>query len=371
MIEFCKKLYGIYRSITGFGVKESLEIIKTYIPIEIKSVESGTKCFDWNIPPEWNIKDAFVIDLNTNKRVIDFNDHNLHLVCYSIPINEIVSFENLVSHLHYIKEQPDAIPYVTSYYNKNWGFCLTYNSFIKLDRNASYHVVIDSSFNEKGQLFYGELLIPGKSKEEILLSTYICHPQMVNNEISGPAVLTFLANDIFKNKRYNFYSYRIIFIPETIGSIAYLSLNFNRLKKFVVGGFVITCVGDERAWGHIPSRLGNNISDRIARNVLKFNTSNFEQYSWLDRGSDERQFCSPGIDLPISSITRSKYGTYKEYHTSLDNFELVTERGLNESLEIYLKCIEVFEKNCYPKINVLCEPQLCKRSLYPNISTSD
>lgn len=371
MIEFCQKLYKIYRSITGTGVKESLEIIQSYIPIKINSIKSGTKCFDWVIPPEWNVEEAYVVDLNTNTRVVDFANHNLHLVGYSSPVDKVMSYDELVEHLHFLESQPEAIPYVTSYYNRTWGFCLSYNSFVKLNKSASYHVIIKSSFNDCGNLWYGELVIPGKTEKEILLSTYICHPQMVNNELSGPAVLTFLANDILNNKRSNFYSYRIIFIPETIGSIAYLSLNFSQLKKFVVGGFVITCVGDERSWGHIPSRLGNNISDRIARNVLKFNTSKFEQYSWLDRGSDERQFCSPGVDLPVSSITRSKYGTYKEYHTSLDNFELVTEKGLHESLEIYLKCIEVFEKNCCPKINVLCEPQLGKRSLYPNISTSD
>jgi aminopeptidase-like protein len=370
IIEFCEKLYRIYRSITGVGVKKSLQIIQTYIPIEINSIKSGTKCFDWIVPPEWNVTEAFVVDLNTNRKVVDFSVHNLHLVGYSIPIDKIVSYKELVSHLYFLEDQPDAIPYVTSYYNRTWGFCLSYNSFIQLDQDANYHVIIKSSFNENGSLFYGELLIPGITKNEILLSTYICHPQMVNNELSGPAVLTFLTKHILNNEKSNFYSYRIIFVPETIGSIAYISLNFDYLKKHVFGGFNITCVGDERAWGHIPSRFGNNISDRIARNVLKFNVPSFQQFSWLDRGSDERQYCAPGVDLPISSITRSKYGTYEEYHTSLDNFELVTEKGLNDSLELYIKCLDVFEKNCKPRINVFCEPQLGKRGLYPSVSTS-
>ena len=371
MIDFCKKLYKIYRSITGIGVKESLEVIKTYIPIEIKSIESGTKCFDWTIPPEWNVTEAYIVNLNTNQIVVDFNEHNLHLVGYSISVDDILSYDNLISKLFYIKEQPDAIPYITSYYNKNWGFCLTYNSFLNLDKNAMYHVVIKSSFNEKGNLYYGELIIPGKSKKEIFLSTYICHPQMVNNELSGPAVLTYLSKYVLESKGLNNYTYRIIFVPETIGSIAYLSFNIEYLKQHVVGGFNMTCLGDERAWGHIPSRLGNNISDRIAINILSNNIFSFHQFSWLDRGSDERQYCAPGVDLPISSITRSKYGTYDEYHTSLDNFDLVTEKGLEESLNIYKKCLDVFEKNCFPKINVFCEPQLGKRGLYPNLSTSE
>jgi aminopeptidase-like protein len=215
------------------------------------------------------------------------------------------------------------------------------------------------------------LLINGKSTEEIFLSTYVCHPQMVNNELSGPSVLTFLSKYILNNKDTNYYTYRIVFLPETIGSIAYLSINLKHLKKSVFGGFNITCVGDERAWGHVPSRIGNNISDRIANNILKYNVEEYQKFNWLDRGSDERQYCAPGVDLPISSITRSKYGTYKEYHTSLDNFDLVTEKGLQESLNIYKKCIDIFEKNCYPKINVFCEPQLGKRGLYPNISTAE
>ena len=193
---------------------------------------------------------------------------------------------------------------------------------------------------------------------------------MVNNELSGPAVLTGIAQNILKKD--NYYSYRFVLIPETIGSIAYLSENIDYLKKNVTGGFNITCVGDERSWSLVPSRYGNNTSDKIAEHVLTFNCPNFNKYSWLDRGSDERQYCSPGVDLPISSITRSKYGEYPEYHTSLDNFDLVTEKGLNESLQVYLKCIDIFEKNrVKPKIKVLCEPQLGKRGLYPTISTKE
>ena len=370
LLKFCKDLYPIYRSITGRGVVKSLEYIKKYIPIEIKKVKSGTKVFDWTVPPEWNVSDAFVIDLKTNKKVIDFKKHNLHLVGYSCPVNEIMTFNELRERIHYLKDKPNAIPYITSYYSSNWGFCVSYDDFKKLNTESNYKVVIKSSFNSNGFLNYGELLIKGKSKKEIFISSYICHPQMVNNELSGPAVLTGLASKIMN--RNNFYSYRFILVPETIGSIVYLSQNLKKLKKNVIGGYNITCVGDEREWGIMPSRVGNNMSDKIARLILKNENINYIEHSWLDRGSDERQYCAPGIDLPISSITRSIYGSYPEYHTSLDNFELVTKNGLESSLEIYFKCIEAFELSRFkPMVKVLGEPQLGKRGLYPNVSNKD
>ena len=396
LLNFCKDLYEVPRSLSGKGVIQTLNYIKKIIPFEIKKVNSGSKVFDWVVPPEWNINDAYVIDIKTNKKVIDFKNHNLHVVGYSYPINKEISFSELVKNIHFIKDQPDAIPYVTSYYEKNWGFCMSYNDFKKLDKASRYKVLIDSEFIENGYLAYGEYIIKGKVEKEILFSSYICHPQMVNNELSGPSVLTGIAKHLSQID--NYYSYRFVLIPETIGSIMYISQNFKILKKNVVGGYNITCVGDERSWGLVPSRYGNNQSDKIAEQVLSSCYPEFIKYTWLDRGSDERQYCSPGVDLPISSITRSKYGNYPEYHTSLDNFDLVTEKGLNQSLDIYLKCVEVFEnkkfsreeKNSrvnqeinskkikekdkyssdkiFPEINVLCEPQLGKRGLYPNIS---
>jgi Uncharacterized protein conserved in bacteria with an aminopeptidase-like domain len=284
-------------------------------------------------------------------------------------VSREMSYEQLVPNLYYLKNQPDAIPYITSYYKRNWGFCLSYNDFKKMNRDTTYKVLIDSDFDSNGVLNYGELLIPGESKEEIFFSSYICHPQMVNNELSGPSVLAGIADYLIDKN--NYYSYRFVLIPETIGSIIYLSKNLKHLKKYVKGGFNITCVGDERDWGLIPSRYGNNISDKIAEHVLKHNVDKFTKYSWLDRGSDERQYCAPGIDLPISSITRTKYGRYPEYHTSLDDFNVVTKKGLEQSLEVYLKCIKIFEmgKNIKPKMRVLGEPQLGKRGLYPNNST--
>lgn len=248
-----------------------------------------------------------------------------------------------------------------------WGFCISYKEFKKLNKKSNYKIFIDSNFNYNGKLTYADFYIKGKVKQEIFFSSYICHPQMVNDQLSGPAVLTGIAEKLMNKK--NYYSYRFVLAPETIGSIAYLSKNLDILKKNVIGGYNIACVGDEKNWGLINSRYGNNISEKIAEHVLKYNTSNFIKYSWLDRGSDERQYCAPGVELPISSITRSKYDEYPEYHTSLDNFNLVTKKGLTESLNIYLKCIKIFElNNIAPKINVLCEPQLSKRNLYPTIS---
>lgn len=370
MIELAKELYPIHRSITGEGVRKSLEIIKEQVPIEIKEVPCGEKVFDWEIPSEWNIKDAYVLDLSSGKKVIDFKEHNLHIVGYSVPIEEELTYKELIPHLHYIENQPDAIPYVFSYYEEQWGFCLSYEQFLNLDKEAKYKVFIDSELDPKGSLTYAELIIPGEIEEELFFSSYICHPQMCNNELSGPVLLTELAKFIldFKERRF---TYRFVIIPETIGSITYLSKNLEYMKKKVIGGYNLTCVGDERVYSYIPSRLGNNISDRIAKYALSNFTDGFIEYSWLDRGSDERQYCAPGVDLPICSITRSKYHTYPEYHTSLDNFDVVTKKGLEQSFSLYSKIINIFENNIKPKIKVLGEPQLGKRGLYLNLSKKD
>lgn len=371
LIKFCEDLYRIPRSITGNGVLKTLNYIKEYIPLEIKTIRSGTKVFDWVIPPEWNINYAFIIDLSTNEKVIDLANHNLHVVGYSKPIDKIISFHELKKNLHYLEDRPDAIPYITSYYYKRWGFCLSYNQFKKLNTKTKYRVVIDSSFNEDGNLTYGELYIRGKTDKEIFISSYICHSQMVNNELSGPSVLTSLAKKIIKKS--NYYSYRFILIPETIGSIAYLSKNLTQLKKNVFAGFNISCVGDNRMWGLVPSRYGNSISDKVAKYVLKNNVSKFKLFTWLDRGSDERQYCSPGVDLPICSITRSKWDEYPEYHTSDDNFDIVKKKFLEESLDIYLKCIDILEKRklIFPLVKIKCEPQLGKRGLYHTMKTKN
>jgi len=364
--KFAQQLWPMNRSITGEGVRETLTNISKHLPkLEIKSIPSGSKVFDWIIPEEWKVEEAYITTPN-GERICDFSKNNLHLVGYSIPFEGNISLEELKKHLYTIPDKPNAIPYVTSYYEKIWGFCLTQNQFDTLE-DGIYKIVIKSTLF-KGVLNYGEILIKGKSNKEIFLSTYICHPSMANNELSGPTVLTFIVKWLqeFREKEY---SYRIIFIPETIGSIAYLSLHQKIMRKNIFAGFNVTCVGDERAYSYIPSRNGKTISDLIAKHVLKWIEPNFIKYNWLDRGSDERQYCAPGIDLPIASILRSKYGSYPEYHTSLDNLEqVVTPKGLDGGYWAIRKAIEAIEKNKKYQVTVLCEPQMSKRGLYPKLS---
>ncbi len=358
-----KLLMPINRSITGKGLRASLQIIKkNHIPsLKIKSVQSGSKIFDWKVPQEWEIKDAYIIDPK-GKKLCNFKESNLHVVNYSIPVNKDISLEELNKHLHSIPSQPNAIPYVTSYYKKQWGFCIQDKLRKKL-KKGKYKVYINSRLF-RGSLNYGEIILKGKKSEEIFLSTYICHPSMANNELSGPTVMTFLVKWLIglKNREY---TYRIIFIPETIGSLVYLKENLKKMKKKVIAGFNITCVGDERCYSFLPSRAGNTLSDVVARHVLKFVDKKYKSYEWSDRGSDERQYCAPGVDLPIASIMRSKYGTYREYHTSLDSLgKVVTSNGLEGSFNTIKLCLEAIEKNFYPKSIYLGEPQLGKRGLY-------
>ena len=365
MYGWAKDLFPIYRCLTGKGVRETLGYISQILPdLEIKSVKTGTKAFDWEVPMEWEIFEAYIEDGNGQK-IVDIEKNNLHLVGYSQPIDQWVDLDELQNHLHSLPDQPNAIPYVTSYYSENWGFCLKHSQREKL-KDDKYRVVIKSRLF-KGNLNYGELIIPGASKKEVLLSTYICHPSMANNEISGPVVSSALGRWLLDRKN-NFYTYRIIFIPETIGSIVYLSKNLEHLKSSVIAGFNITCVGDDNCYSLLPSRNGSTLSDRVARHTLQHIEPNFIEYPWLRRGSDERQYCSPGIDLPITSIMRSKYAEYAEYHTSLDDLTFISPEGLNGAFEAIKKSILGIEYNCTLENTVLCEPQLGKRNLYQQIS---
>lgn len=364
MFKLMTELFPICRSITGDGVRDTLRIIQKHIPIKIFEVPTGTKVFDWTVPREWNIRDAYILDEKGEKKV-DFKKNNLHIVGYSIPINKQVSLDQLQEHLYSLEEQPTAIPYVTSYYEDRWGFCLSHNERVKL-KEGTYRVFIDSELKE-GSLTYGELIIPGSTKQEIFLSTYICHPSMANNELSGPVVTTFLAKWIASNPRR--YTYRIIYIPETIGSITYLSKNLEYMKKRIVAGFNVTCVGDEGPYSYLPSRNGSTLADKAALNILSMKHTDVKRYTYLDRGSDERQYCSPGVDLPVVSIMRSKYREYAEYHTSLDNTDYVTQKGLQGSFEVLRDCIELLEKNKIYRVTCLGEPQLSKRGLYSTTGT--
>ncbi|HWO06971.1 MAG TPA: DUF4910 domain-containing protein [Candidatus Paceibacterota bacterium] len=359
MHELATQLFPICRSITGDGVRKTLAILQERIPLTVTEIPSGTIAFDWKVPKEWNVREAYIEDEAQN-RIVDFTRHTLHVVGYSSPVDAHLSLAELQPHLHSLPDMPDAIPYVTSYYREDWGFCITHNERERL-KEGTYHVRIDSELKD-GSLTYGEYVIPGESEKEVLLSTYVCHPSLANDNLSGPVVATYLAQWLAEERRR--YTYRIVFIPETIGALVYLARNLASLKQNVTAGFVLTCLGDERAYSYLPSRSGATFADRIATRTLSELHPGFIRYTFLDRGSDERQYCAPGVDLPVVSIMRSKYETYPEYHTSKDDLSFITSNGLHGSFEMLKQMLQRIEKSVRYVATTIGEPQLGQRGLY-------
>lgn len=364
MYKWISDLFPFHRSLVS---KENLKTLnylkKINHNLKIKYFNSGKKVFDWVIPDEWVISEAYFLDKN-KKKYCNFKNNNLHILQYSAPINKTLSKEELLKNLYSIPEQPNAIPYVTSFYKKNWGFCIQDKIKKKLP-SGKYKVLIKSNF-KKGKMYFGEIFKKGKLKKEVFFSTYICHPSMANNELSGPALNIAISKYLNKNYNKSNFSYRFAFIPETIGSISYIHKNKNKLKKNIIAGFNCSCVGDNGFYSHTSSRVENSLADRALKASLI--GKKIKKYSFLDRGSDERQYCSPGIDLPVCGFSRSRFGSYKEYHTSLDNLDFVSQKGLTNSFIVLKNIIDAFEFGLYPKTKYLCEPKLDKRGLYNFVS---
>lgn len=360
MHDLATRLFPICRSLTGEGVRETLRILREHLPgLRLAEVPSGTRAFDWTVPDEWNITEAY-LEGPDGARIVDFADSNLHVMAYSVPVDTNITLDELQAHLHSDEELPHAIPYVTSYYNRAWGFCLPHDQRVGLTQ-GSYRAVIRSSL-EPGSLTYGELVIPGESTQEVFVTTYICHPSLANNELSGPVVSTALARWVqsLPSRRY---TYRFVFAPEGIGALTYASRHLEHLRTHVVAAFNLTCIGDDGDYSYLASRLGDLEIDRIGRHVVSTRSPAVE-YRYLDRGSDERTYGAPGIDLPMISLMRTKYGSYREYHTSLDDLTVITPSGLQGGLDLVRECIEVLEVNGYYETQVLGEAQLGRRGLY-------
>lgn len=368
MEDYFDRLWPLPRSIMGAGFRDSLKILSEIVPFETRNCASGTKLFDWTVPQEWVVRDAYLIDPQ-GKRRAEFTKNNLHLVSYSIPFRGTMSLAELKSHLHTLQELPHAIPYVTSYYKPVWGFCLTHDEYKSLPE-GNYQVVVDTEL-KPGILVSGEAVLPGKSDQEILFSSYLCHPSMANNELSGPLALAFLYEKIAAMPKRK-YTYRFVINTETIGTIFYLSQRGEHLKKNLLAGYVLTCVGDAGKFTYKKSLRENSLADRAALAVLEdLREKQQQEYSVTQfdptDGSEDRQYNSPGFDLPIGSLMRTMYGQYPEYHTSLDNKDYISFAALQETVEAYYKIAEWIEGNqCWQRTEPHCEPQLGKRGLYPS-----
>ena len=362
MYQLITELYPICRSITGNGFRESLRIIKQYIPLAVHEVPTGTQVFDWTVPREWNIRDAYIKNVK-GERVVDFLKSNLHVVNYSVPIKKKVSLIELKEHMFTLPEHPDWIPYRTSYYKENWGFCLSHRQLLELTENE-YEICIDSSL-EPGYLTYGEYYLPGESSAEVLISCHSCHPSLCNDNLSGMALATFLVSSLrLLSLRY---SYRFLFISGTIGSITWLCLNEHQVAK-IKHGLVLANVGDSGRSTYKKSRQGNAEIDRAIIHVLQHSGEDYEVLDFSPYGYDERQFCSSAFNLPVGNLMRTPHGRFPEYHTSADNLDFVHPLYLANSFAKCLSVLSVLENNLtYLNQNPKCEPQLGKRGLYRTI----
>jgi len=361
------RLWPICRSITGEGLRQSFNILQEVIPLQLHEVPSGTEVFDWTVPDEWNIRDAYIITPDGSK-IADFKANNLHVVNYSTPVDKEVTFEELDAHLHYKKELSGAVPYITSYYEKEWGFCIPYKQYEQLPRLGTYKVKIDSDL-KPGSLTYGDLLLPGESDDEILFSSYLCHPSMANNELSGPLALAFLYREIEKieNRKY---TYRFVIAPETIGTICYLHQNKEQLRKKVKAGYVFTCCGDGGPVTYKKTREDESLTNKVTEHQLRHREEKFRKVPFDPIGSDERQYASPGFNLPIGVLMRTPFSQFKEYHTSFDNKELMDFRKMADLIRFCTDMIEAYELNdTYVNQIKFGEPFLRKRDMYENLST--
>ena len=354
-----ERLYPFCRSITGNGVRRSLRLLRETIPLALPEVVSHTRVFDWTVPDEWNVRDAYIMN-EAGERLVDFRKSNLHVLNYSIPVNRTMSLAELRPHLFTIPEAPDWIPYRTSYYQKNWGFCLTQRQLDQFEEEE-YHVYIDSTLHP-GHLTYGEFRIQGETDDEVLISCHCCHPSLCNDNLSGMAVAARLAALLHGLSLR--YSYRFLWIPGTIGSITWLALNEAILPR-IKHGLVLSCVGDPGKFTYKRSRRGNAEIDRAVEQVLTHSGHEFQRLDFAPHGYDERQYCSPGINLPVGCFMRTPNGCYPEYHTSADDLSLISPFALGETLAQLLRVIQVLEQNRrYLNLNSKCEPQLGRRGLY-------
>ncbi len=361
---YINRLFPICRSITGNGVRKSLQILQEIIPLQIKEYPSGMAVYDWTIPPEWNIRTGWIKN-SKGEKIIDFQTHNLHVVSYSIPVHQTLSYQELLPYLHYREDLPQVIPYRTTYYKRDWGFCLSYEDFQKyFHEDDEYEVFIDSNLDENGSLSVGELLIEGKSSKEYLISCYICHPSMANDSLSGVVLTAFLAKELLQ-KDLN-YSYRIVFVPETIGAITYCAMN-EKAMKAIESGFVITTVGGQGNFGYKQSFDNQHYLNYFVEQVFKENQiEDYHTYPFDIHGSDERQYSSQGFRINTVTISKDKYYEYEYYHTSADDLNFVKPQAINNTLNLYLQLICKADENvCYKNVQPHCEIMLSKHDLYP------